>query len=78
MKLTRRRIRSQTIVKFYSDIVVSPQVVLYFNDMSSQETCVDIALKDVMTIEEPKDALVTVYDYYNREETASVLYNMNS
>ena len=54
------------------------QVVLYFNDMSSQETCVDIALKDVMTIEEPKDALVTVYDYYNREETASVLYNMNS
>ena len=78
MKLTRRRIRSQTIVKFYSDIFVSPQVVLYFNDMSSQETCVDIALKDVMTIEEPKDALVTVYDYYNREETASVLYNMNS
>ena len=46
--------------------------------MTSKETCVDLALKDVMTIDMPKDALVTVYDYYNREETASVLYNMNS
>ena len=46
--------------------------------MTSQETCVDLALRDVMTIDMPKDALVTVYDYYNREETASVLYNMNS
>jgi len=54
------------------------KVVLYFNEMTSQETCVDLALRDVMTIEKPKEALVTVYDYYNREETASVLYNMNS
>ena len=52
--------------------------MLYFNEMTSQETCVDLALRDVMTIEKPKEALVTVYDYYNREETASVLYNMNS
>ena len=46
--------------------------------MTNMETCVDIGLKNVMTIKRPKDALVTVYDYYNREEMASVLYNMYS
>ena len=51
---------------------------MYFNEMTAEETCVNIPLRDVMTIEKPRDALVTVYDYYNREETASVLYNMNS
>ena len=45
--------------------------------MTSEGRCVSLEMKDVMVIEDPKDALVTVYDYYNREETASMLYNMD-
>ena len=52
------------------------KIVLYFDEITSNGKCVDLEMKDVMTINDPKDALVTVYDYYNREETASVLYNM--
>lgn len=50
---------------------------MYFDEMTSEGRCVSLELKDVMIIDEAKDALVTVYDYYNREETASVLYNMD-
>ena len=53
------------------------KVVLYFDSMPKLEKCIDIELKQVMDIEDAKDALVTVYDYYNREESASVLYNLN-
>ena len=52
------------------------KVVLYFDEITSDGRCVELEMKDVMTIDDAKDALVTVYDYYNREETASVLYNM--
>jgi len=52
------------------------KIVLYFDEITSNGKCVDLEMKNVMTINDPKDALVTVYDYYNREETASVLYNM--
>jgi len=52
------------------------KVVLYFDSMSKKEKCFDLELKQVMDIEEAKDALITIYDYYNREETASVLYNL--
>ena len=52
-------------------------MVLYFDEITQAEECVSLPLRDVMTIEEAKDALVTVYDYYNREETASLLYNMD-
>lgn len=53
------------------------KVVLYFDEMTNEGRCVSLEMKDVMVIDEAKDALVTVYDYYNREETASVLYNMD-
>lgn len=52
------------------------KVVLYFDELTRKEHCVSLEMKYVMIIDEAKDALVTVYDYYNREETASVLYNM--
>jgi len=52
------------------------KVVLYFDQISQQETCVKIEVKKVTNIKNSKDATVTVYDYYNREETATVLYNM--
>merc|ERR1719228_537122 len=52
------------------------KVVLYFDSMSKKEKCFDLELKQVMDVEEAKDALITIYDYYNRGETASVLYNL--
>jgi len=52
------------------------KVVLYFDSMPKTEKCIDLELKQVMDIEDAKDALVTIYDYYNREESASVLYNL--
>merc|ERR1719431_1671955 len=52
------------------------KVILYFDSMPKKERCIDLELKQVMDVEDAKDALVTIYDYYNREETASVLYNL--
>jgi len=52
------------------------KVVLYFDEMTRQETCVRLEVKEVTSIKNSKDAMVTVYDYYNREETATILYNM--
>jgi len=52
------------------------KVILYFDEMSRRQTCVSLELKDVMTIEDPAAALVEIYDYYNREDAASTLYNI--
>jgi len=52
------------------------KVVLYFDSMPKKEKCIDLELKQVMDVEDAKDAVVTIYDYYNRAETASVLYNL--
>ena len=52
------------------------KVVLYFDEMTSEERCIILEMKHVMAVEQPKDASVTVYDYYAREDTATVLYNM--
>ena len=53
------------------------KVVLYFDSMPKEEKYINLELKQVMDIEDAKEALVTVYDYYNREESASVLYSLN-
>ena len=52
------------------------KVVLYFDSMPKKEKCINLELKQVMDVEDAKDAVVTIYDYYNRAETASVLYNL--
>ena len=51
-------------------------VVLYFDQMTKQETCVAMEVEQVTNIKNSQDAMVTVYDYYNREEMTTVLYNM--
>merc|ERR1719228_1900719 len=43
------------------------KVVLYFDNMPRLKKCVSLELKHVMDIEDAKDALITIYDYYNRE-----------
>jgi len=53
------------------------KVVLYFDSIPKEENCINLEIKEVTIIESAKDALVTVYDYYNREESASTLYNLN-
>merc|ERR1711874_138777 len=67
---------SLTICAAYTGDEKENKVVLYFDSMSKKEKCFDLELKQVMDVEEAKDALITIYDYYNREETASVLYNL--
>eukprot|EP00090_Calanus_glacialis_P012233 TRINITY_DN20713_c0_g1_i4.p1 TRINITY_DN20713_c0_g1~~TRINITY_DN20713_c0_g1_i4.p1 ORF type:complete len:1703 (-),score=467.37 TRINITY_DN20713_c0_g1_i4:343-5451(-) len=53
------------------------KVVLYFDSMPKEEKCINLELKQVMDIEDAKEALVTVYDYNNSKESASVLYSLN-
>ena len=50
------------------------KVVLYFDSMPKEEKCIHMEIKQVINIEAAKAALITIYDYYNRGETASVLY----
>jgi len=52
------------------------KVVLYFDSIPKKQHCISLELKHVSTIEDAKEALITVYDYYNREDTASFLYNL--
>ena len=52
------------------------KVILYFDQMTRQETCVTLEVEQVTKIKNSKEAMVTVYDYYNRDEMATVLYNM--
>ena len=52
------------------------KVVLYFDEMTKRETCVRMQVIELTSIQNSKDATITVYDYYNREETAAILYNM--
>ena len=51
-------------------------VVLYFDQMTRQETCVTMEVEQVSYIKNSQEAIVTVYDYYNRAEMATILYNM--
>jgi len=53
------------------------KVVLYFDSMPKEERCINLELKQVMDIDDAKKALVTVYDYNNSKESASVLYSLN-
>merc|ERR1712130_597993 len=54
------------------------KVVLYFDSFLSvdKERCIELELTQVAKVENAKPAGVTVYDYYNKEETASTLYNL--
>ena len=51
-------------------------VILYFDEMTKQETCVTLEVEQVTNIKNRKEAMITVYDYYNRDEMATILYNM--
>ena len=51
-------------------------VVLYFDQMTRQETCVTMEVEQVSNIKNSQEAMVTVYDYYNRAEMVTVLYSM--
>ena len=51
-------------------------VILYFDEMTKQETCVTLEVGQVTNIKNRKEAMITVYDYYNRDEMATILYNM--
>lgn len=52
------------------------KVVLYFDSMPKEEKCVEVPVKLVTPVEEAKDAIATIYDYYNKEDTVSIKYNM--
>ena len=40
------------------------------------KTVIVVVVEDVSFINNRKEASVTVYDFYNRDEVASILYNM--
>ena len=53
------------------------RVVLYFDQMTRGETnCVRLEVKQTTKIENVKPAIITIYDYYTREETASISYEL--
>jgi hypothetical protein len=52
------------------------KVVLYFDEMPKVEKCVEVPVKLVSFVEEAKAAIATIYDYYNKEDTVSIKYDM--
>ena len=53
------------------------RVVLYFDQMTKGENnCIRIEVKQTTKIENVKPALITIYDYYTREETVSISYEL--
>merc|ERR1712107_627146 len=51
-------------------------VVLYFDSWPRQEQCITLPLKQDTIINEAKPAVVSLYDYYNTEDKATVLYRL--
>ena len=51
-------------------------VILYFDQITRQETCVTMEVEQLTSIKNSKEATVTVYDYYNRDEMTTILYKM--
>ena len=66
--------RSHSVIS--NELEKDNMVILYFDQMTRQETCVILEVEQVTNIKNTKEALITVYDYYNREEMATILYNM--
>jgi len=54
------------------------KVILYFDSFlnDDKERCVDLDLVQVAKVENRKAAVVKIYDYYNKQENASNLYNI--
>jgi alpha-2-macroglobulin len=51
-------------------------VVLYFDSWPRDELCVTLPLKQDTMINEVKPAVVSLYDYYNTDDKATVLYSL--
>jgi alpha-2-macroglobulin len=51
-------------------------VVLYFDSWPRDELCVTLPLKQDTIINEVKPAVVSLYDYYNTDDKATVLYSL--
>merc|ERR1712130_1012232 len=51
-------------------------VVLYFDSWPREELCIPLPLKQDTIINEVKPAVVTIYDYYNTDDKATVLYSL--
>jgi len=51
-------------------------VVLYFDSWPREELCVTLPLKQDTIINEVKPAVVSLYDYYNTDDKATVLYSL--
>ena len=49
------------------------KLVLYFDSMQKKATCIELELIKVIDLEDTKDALITIYDYYNMEDTQKVV-----
>ena len=52
------------------------KIVFYFDTLSRDINCMEVEVKQLMVVEDSKPALITVYDYYNTEESASTFYNL--
>jgi len=51
-------------------------VVLYFDSWPREELCIALPLKQDTIINEVKPAVVSLYDYYNTDDKATVLYSL--
>jgi alpha-2-macroglobulin len=51
-------------------------VVLYFDSWPRDELCITLPLKQDTMINEVKPAVVSLYDYYNTDDKATVLYSL--
>jgi len=51
-------------------------MLLYFDSWPREELCIPLPLKQDTIINEVKPAVVSIYDYYNTDDKATVLYSL--
>jgi len=51
-------------------------VILYFDEFTKEQRCVNLKLERLFKIEETKPARVSIYDYYNVEERHDITYSL--
>ncbi|XP_022095398.1 CD109 antigen-like [Acanthaster planci] len=50
-------------------------VFFYFEQLGHEDTCVDLLVRRDVFVKEPRDGVITVFDYYEKALSTSQLYN---
>jgi len=74
-KMALQTLRSTPQIKKVEYDEKESNIALYFNEFGKSPLCYDIQVNEKNKVEERKDALAKIYDYYDQNDSFSTKYN---